>query len=192
MVLRKFFICKNELLRIPTFNVIFFLDSPKPLVPVINDIYGYEGGKINLTCEVSSNPQANFTWYRNESIFSGEEENVTIINVEKNKSILQINYINDTRFETYVCTAENQKGGTDIIFNVKKLPKPEPPKKTKIHSMTYNSLQLEIHPPPAKEEEVIGYRVQLMEQVERQKGREWEVARIVFLPKGNFWCERKP
>lgn len=169
------------------FSIFFFilLDAPKLKGPKAVETYSYVGGQVNFTCEVLSNPPANFTWYRNSTLFTGDEEDNITINSTENKSVLSISLINNSWFEKYLCTARNERGSANVEFELKKIPKPEPPKKAKIHSTTHNSLQLEIHTPPSKYEEITGYKVQIMERQDKERGKHWEVAREVILLKGN-------
>ncbi|KAK6636025.1 hypothetical protein RUM43_009677 [Polyplax serrata] len=181
------FICRAAAVSEITSNIAIqnirlnVLHQPKLKGPSKISAYGYLGGRVNLTCNVDSNPPANFTWFRNNTLFTGDD-NMTVV-YEKNNSTLYINFVNNTWPESYLCKAENERGSTTVEFNLRKIEKPEPPKRAKIHSATHNSFQLEIHGPPTKDEDIVGYRVQIMEKKEMEKGKLWEVAREVTLLK---------
>lgn len=37
---------------------------PNIATPLPNEVYGYIGGEVNLTCKALAEPTANFTWFR--------------------------------------------------------------------------------------------------------------------------------
>lgn len=155
------------------------------------DVYGYIGGTTNVTCLVDANPPANFTWFnQNRKIIYPNNNNNVKIFYEHNKSVLRISNFNKGVLGEYICKAKNSIGETERKFRLHEGPKPEPPKKAKLHSATHNSLKLEIHSPEGRQNklEIIGFKVQILEKKEKEKGKGWEVAREVELPKGKiFW-----
>lgn len=144
------------------------------------------GGTANVTCQVDANPPANFTWFNkaNQPIGPGIRD-VKIFS-DGNKSVLSISKFNVHVIGNYTCKARNSLGELRRVFNLKEGPKPVPPKKTLVHSATHNSLKLEIHSAEdiRKGFEITGYKVQILEKREREKGKGWEVAKEVILQKG--------
>lgn len=141
------------------------------------DVYGYVGGTTNIVCAVDANPPANFTWYNERRSLITPNNNTVKILHENNKSILRISNFNKNVLGGYICKAKNSRGEIERKFKLNEGAKPEPPKKAKLHSATHNSLKLEIHSPEDKQLKIIGFKVQILEKKEKEKGKGWEVAR---------------
>lgn len=158
----------------------FLSDGPTWTTRQPTKVYGYIGGKTNITCEVDANPKAKFEWFRHGRQIFGDRNNTQILE-EGNKSVYRLTFVNSSVIGDYRCKAVNEYGPFERVFRLEEGPKPGLPKKTKVHSATHNSFQLDIIPPDTKKFNIIGYGVQILEKNEKERGKGWEVAKEVNL-----------
>ncbi|KAK7071284.1 hypothetical protein SK128_000162, partial [Halocaridina rubra] len=95
---------------------------------VDNMAYSYISGQVNLTCEAVAEPKANFSWVKDKRVLI-PSETVQIINYP-NKSILQLNVVDEEMFGDYVCVAENHLGTLERVIILEIGSKPAVPSVT--------------------------------------------------------------
>ncbi|RZF48263.1 hypothetical protein LSTR_LSTR006230 [Laodelphax striatellus] len=125
-----------------------------------NLAYGYLSGVVNLTCEVTADPEPQFVWRRHNQIINPDHHNATLIN-EPQRSILQLPVHNESTFGEYKCEASNSLGRLERIIMLQKGVKPKPPKRPMVVSVGRETALVQIPMQPA-EDAIIGYRIQFV------------------------------
>ncbi|MPC13092.1 Fasciclin-2 [Portunus trituberculatus] len=97
--------------------------------PLWNDdktkAYSYVDGSVNLTCEVKAEPEANFTWTKDDSVIYPSE--ITQIFNDNNTSILQLKVTEQRMFGDYLCIAQNKLGTLERVIILQQGQKPAIP-----------------------------------------------------------------
>ncbi|XP_047517087.1 fasciclin-2-like isoform X2 [Pieris napi] len=75
----------------------------------IENVWGWNGNTVNLTCDQESNPPANITW-RYESRDISTEEQLEINRIILNNNNVPVIFENDTMYGVYECIAKNEYG----------------------------------------------------------------------------------
>uniref|UniRef100_A0A182T6N5 Ig-like domain-containing protein n=1 Tax=Anopheles maculatus TaxID=74869 RepID=A0A182T6N5_9DIPT len=95
-----------------------------PRKPSVTDAYGYVGGMVNLTCEATAEPPANFSWSANNKKLTPKSH---IIYNGRHVSMLQIMIKTSSIFGKYKCEAKNELGTVTQEIHLKEGTKPDPP-----------------------------------------------------------------
>ncbi|KAL7647441.1 UNVERIFIED_CONTAM: hypothetical protein RMT77_001037 [Armadillidium vulgare] len=143
---------------------------PNPSSNHINESYSYITGVVNLTCEALAEPQANFTWLKDDNIVNSTE-NVKIFNTD-HRSILQLTVKDDNTFGDYECKAQNRLGTLARVITLEKGEKPSIPK-MKVKDTKVNAFRLSIRAENNPSMPVIGYKVEY-----KKAGENWENASV--------------
>uniref|UniRef100_A0A182NEE1 Neural cell adhesion molecule 1 n=1 Tax=Anopheles dirus TaxID=7168 RepID=A0A182NEE1_9DIPT len=154
----------------------------KPYLPgrkqSVKDAYGYVGGVVNLTCEATAEPPANFSWSANNKKFTPKSH---IIYNGRHVSMLQIMIKTSSIFGKYKCEAKNELGGVSQEIHLKEGSKPDPPSLFQLRGVNSDTLDIDVgatksHDIPPDPTTVIGYRFELMPTEEYLKSRSWDRA----------------
>uniref|UniRef100_A0A1S4H1B3 Neural cell adhesion molecule 1 n=1 Tax=Anopheles gambiae TaxID=7165 RepID=A0A1S4H1B3_ANOGA len=154
----------------------------KPYMPPwkksISDAYGYVGGMVNLTCEATAEPPANFSWSANNKKLTPKSH---IIYNGRHVSMLQIMIKTSSIFGKYKCEAKNELGSVTQEIHLKEGTKPDPPSLFQLRGVNSDTLDIDVgatksHDIPPDPTTVIGYRFELMPTDEYLKSRSWDHA----------------
>lgn len=151
--------------------------------PLWNDdktkAYSYVDGSVNLTCEVKAEPEANFTWTKdNEVIYPSDSAQFF---KDNNTSILQLK-VNDPRmFGDYLCIAQNKLGTLERVIILQQGEKPAVPT-AKVTVEGVDRLELSIDAKNHPEMPIIGYRVQY-----KEAGEDWSRAQSAYFKKASIY-----
>uniref|UniRef100_A0A182QG23 Neural cell adhesion molecule 1 n=1 Tax=Anopheles farauti TaxID=69004 RepID=A0A182QG23_9DIPT len=154
----------------------------KPYLPArktsVSDAYGYVGGVVNLTCEATAEPPANFTWSANNKKLTPKSH---IIYTGRHVSMLQIMIKTSSIFGKYKCEAKNELGTVTQEIHLKEGTKPDPPSLFQLRGVNSDTLDIDVgatksHDIPPDPTTVIGYRFELMPMDEYLKSRSWDRA----------------
>ncbi|RXG56653.1 hypothetical protein Avbf_13794 [Armadillidium vulgare] len=124
---------------------------PNPSSNHINESYSYITGVVNLTCEALAEPQANFTWLKDDNILTVKDDNT---------------------FGDYECKAQNRLGTLARVITLEKGEKPSIPK-MKVKDTKVNAFRLSIRAENNPSMPVIGYKVEY-----KKAGENWENASV--------------
>uniref|UniRef100_A0A182J736 Neural cell adhesion molecule 1 n=2 Tax=Anopheles atroparvus TaxID=41427 RepID=A0A182J736_ANOAO len=154
----------------------------KPYLPQwktsVSDAYGYVGGMVNLTCEATAEPPANFSWWANNKKLTSKSH---IIHSGRHVSMLQIMIKSSSLFGKYKCEAKNELGSVSQEIHLKEGSKPDPPSLFQLRGVNSDTLDIDVgatksHDTPPDPTTVIGYRFELMALDEYLKSRSWDLA----------------
>ena len=121
----------------------------------ISDAYGYVGGMVNLTCEATAEPPANFSWSANNKkltpkshiIYNGRHVSMLqvrgwwrphhgplllLIHFFLFLRFIQIMIKTSSIFGKYKCEAKNELGSVTQEIHLKEGTKPDPPSLVRI------------------------------------------------------------
>lgn len=143
-----------------------------------NVTYGYVGGAVNLTCEATAEPAANFTWSANNKKFSHKSH---LIYSGQHVSMLQIMIKNSTVFGKYKCEAKNELGTISREILLKEGTKPDPPSRFQLRGVNSDTLDIDVgatksHDVDPDHTTIIGYRFEMIPTDEYKKHHSWEQA----------------
>ncbi|XP_035908761.1 neural cell adhesion molecule 2-like isoform X2 [Anopheles stephensi] len=146
--------------------------------PSVTDAYGYVGGVVNLTCEATAEPPANFSWSANNKKLTPKSH---IIYNGRHVSMLQIMIKTSSIFGKYKCEAKNELGTVTQEIHLKEGTKPDPPSLFQLRGVNSDTLDIDVgatksHDIPPDPTTVIGYRFELMPTDEYLKSRSWDRA----------------
>ncbi|XP_045118413.1 neural cell adhesion molecule 1-like isoform X4 [Portunus trituberculatus] len=151
--------------------------------PLWNDdktkAYSYVDGSVNLTCEVKAEPEANFTWTKDDSVIYPSE--ITQIFNDNNTSILQLKVTEQRMFGDYLCIAQNKLGTLERVIILQQGQKPAIPT-AKVTVEGVDRLELSINAKNHPEMPIVGYRVQYMEA-----GEDWSQAQSAYFKKASIY-----
>ncbi|XP_058126256.1 neural cell adhesion molecule 2-like [Anopheles ziemanni] len=154
----------------------------KPYLPpwksTVSDAYAYVGGMVNLTCEATAEPPANFSWSANNKKLTPKSH---IIHTGRHVSMLQILIKTSSLFGKYKCEAKNELGSVSQEIHLKEGSKPDPPSLFQLRGVNSDTLDIDVgatksHDIPPDPTTVIGYRFELMPTDEYMKSRSWDQA----------------
>lgn len=92
-------------------------DPPRPLYEQEKVVYGYLGGKVNLTCEVAAEPPPHFKWFRHDKRkIIGQNVHLT----NPRASVLQVFLESLKDFGEYKCESSNTEGIHVTSFSLEK------------------------------------------------------------------------
>ncbi|XP_052866717.1 neural cell adhesion molecule 2-like [Anopheles cruzii] len=146
--------------------------------PSIVDAYGYVSGMVNLTCEATAEPPANFSWSANNKKLTQKSH---IIYQGQHVSMLQIFIKTSSTFGKYKCEAKNELGTVSQEIILKEGSKPDPPSLFQLRGVNSDTLDIDVgatksHDTPPDPTTVIGYRFELMPTEEYSRTRSWDHA----------------
>lgn len=154
----------------------------KPYLPPwktsVSDAYAYVGGMVNLTCEATAEPPANFSWSANNKKLTLKSH---IIHSGRHVSMLQIMIKTSSLFGKYKCEAKNELGAVSQEIHLKEGSKPDPPSLFQLRGVNSDTLDIDVgatksHDIPPDPTTVIGYRFELLPTDEYLKTRSWDEA----------------
>ncbi|XP_057662928.1 fasciclin-2-like isoform X1 [Diorhabda carinulata] len=128
-----------------------------PVYAQDEEVYGFIGEYVNLTCEVEAEPPPKFEW-KGMSTKQGRNYIGRIINVGTHKSLLQLKMTSETP-DRYECTATNKYGKLKKFINLQIGIRPNPPESIELIKAEPHSLELKVEIPEATEEQ-IGYNME--------------------------------
>lgn len=168
-----------------TKKIFLFLDGPERLWQSAADQYAYINGTVKLTCKADAEPQAEFTWLR---------QNVKIpINSEKyqittdiNESTLQFIIADENDFGDYYCEAKNALDEFRHSITVIEGAKPDPPPQFNLRGKSAYILDINIDEKPSNNVSdlmaVTDYRFELI-PIDDFKMNGWTTARTIIKPR---------
>ncbi|XP_053677613.1 neural cell adhesion molecule 2-like [Anopheles nili] len=154
----------------------------KPYLPpwktTVSDAYGYVSGVVNLTCEATAEPPANFSWSANNKKLTPKSH---IIYNGRHVSMLQIMIKTSSIFGKYKCEAKNELGAVSQEIHLKEGTKPDPPSLFQLRGVNSDTLDIDVGATKSHEfapdpTTVIGYRFELMPTEEYLTSRSWDHA----------------
>ncbi|CAG9861064.1 unnamed protein product [Phyllotreta striolata] len=126
-------------------------DTGEPPVWAQNDeVYGFQGENVNLTCEVEAEPPPTFEW---RSSNQGHKKIGRVIKEGTHKSILQLKMSEET-VDKYQCIASNKHGKLKKFFDLQIGVRPDPPRNIQLVSAGSDNIELKIEKPEENEEAI--------------------------------------
>lgn len=139
--------------------------------------YSYVSGKVNLTCEVEAEPEANFTWTKDDEVIY--PSNTAQIYNDNNTSILQLTIEEQHMFGAYLCKAQNKLGTLERVIILQEGERPAVPT-AEVTDKGVDSLHLHLDAKNHPEMPIVEYRVQY-----KEAGEDWSQAQIADFKKGS-------
>nr|XP_045615517.1 neural cell adhesion molecule 2-like isoform X2 [Procambarus clarkii] len=153
--------------------------KPQWLEDRMDQAYSYMMGEVNLTCEAVAEPQANFTWIKENKIIT-PSDTVQIFN-DDHKSTLQLTVTGPEMFGDYLCKAENKLGTLERAIILEKGAKPAVPT-AKVTHADVNALHLSLSAKNHPKMPILAYRVQY-----KIPGDDWKFAQAMEFKKGDSY-----
>ncbi|XP_055386241.1 neural cell adhesion molecule 1-like [Condylostylus longicornis] len=146
----------------------------------INDIrYAYITGEVNLTCEATAEPPANFTWYR-----QGKKVDKKLHKIfnEPHRSVLNIAVKDSSHLGEYKCIAKNPLGEIERVVKLHEGTKPNPPSTFQLRGLNSNTFDVDVGSVRTSKVrhlmDVSGYRIEYITEYDfKLNGANWSYAK---------------
>ncbi|XP_076060631.1 neural cell adhesion molecule 1-like [Oratosquilla oratoria] len=151
--------------------------KPQWTNPKMEQAYSYVSGTVNLTCEAKAEPQANFTWMKDDEIVTLSD---TVQEIkEPHKSILQLKVTDEDMFGDYICIADNHLGTLERAIILERGAKPATPD-VETQNVGQNSVKLTLDAPNHPDMPIVSFKVQYV-----TAGDPWDTAKSAEFKKGD-------
>lgn len=144
--------------------------------------YSFLSGKVNLTCEVQAEPEANFTWTKDKEVM--QPSNIIQIFNNNNTSILQLTVEDEDMFGDYLCEAQNKLGRLVRVIILQEGAKPAVPT-AEVVDKGVDTLHLDLDAKNHPDMPIVGYKVQF-----KEVGEDWTRAQTAEFKKGSSYVLR--
>ncbi|XP_072385450.1 fasciclin-2-like isoform X3 [Diabrotica undecimpunctata] len=113
------------------------------------EVYGFLGENVNLTCEVEAEPAPRFEW----KSAKGQNKIGRYLNVGSHKSVLQLKMTKETP-DKYQCTASNKYGKLKKFFDLQIGTRPQQPESIELKTAGSDFLELVVKVPETDEDAI--------------------------------------
>ncbi|CAH1281935.1 unnamed protein product [Diabrotica balteata] len=113
------------------------------------EVYGFLGENVNLTCEVEAEPAPRFEW----KSAKGQNKIGRYLNVGSHKSVLQLKMTKETP-DKYQCTASNKYGKLKKFFDLQIGTRPQQPEAIELKTAGSDFLELVVKVPETDEDAI--------------------------------------